>query len=137
MESLHKHLEFLQLTITRMGANSFLIKGWTVTLISALFVLSSNEAGQFFVLLALIPAFLFWSLDGYFLWQERRFRILYNIVRSRKNSEIDYSMHDPAVDEMDAGWLSATLSFTIFSFHGILVFAIISVFFIEGLSNAS
>jgi hypothetical protein len=36
MEAKHKHLDFIQLTITRMAANSFLLKGWCVTLIAAL-----------------------------------------------------------------------------------------------------
>ena len=31
-ENKRKHLEFIQQVITRMNANSFLIKGWAVTL---------------------------------------------------------------------------------------------------------
>ena len=31
-----KHLEFIQSTITRMNQNSFQIKGWMITLVSAL-----------------------------------------------------------------------------------------------------
>ncbi len=35
-----KHLEFLQAVITRMAGNSFLIKGWSVTLVAALLALT-------------------------------------------------------------------------------------------------
>lgn len=137
MEKLHKHLEFLQLTITRMGANSFLLKGWTVTLVSALFVLSTDNSERLFSLLALIPAVLFWGLDGYFLWQERRFRIVYDLVRLKDDANIDYAMHDPAVEDRDKGWLAATFSRTLLAFHGVLLVAILAVFFIERCFNGS
>lgn len=39
-----KHLEFLQNVITRMNSNSFMIKGWAITLVSALFVLAAKDA---------------------------------------------------------------------------------------------
>ena len=35
MEKKIKHLEMIQAVIVRMGNNSFLLKGWSVTLISA------------------------------------------------------------------------------------------------------
>ena len=41
MEKKLKHLEFIQNVILRMNNNSFLIKGWAITLISALFALAS------------------------------------------------------------------------------------------------
>jgi hypothetical protein len=37
-ENKRKHLEFIQGVITRMNTSSFLIKGWTITLVSALFL---------------------------------------------------------------------------------------------------
>ncbi len=131
MENVHKHLDFLQLTITRMGANSFLIKGWSVTLVSALFVLSADNSERLFSLLALIPAVLFWGLDGYFLWQERRFRIVYDLVRLKDDADVDYAMHDPAVEKQDKGWLAAMFSRTLLAFHGVLIVAVFAVFCIE------
>ena len=38
-----KHLEFIQLTIIRMNVNSFLVKGWLITLVAAVFVLSQKD----------------------------------------------------------------------------------------------
>src|SRR5512139_1728692 len=69
-----KHLEFIQATVNRLSTNSFLLKGWSVVLVSALFVLSGKENNQKFAWLALIPAAVYWGLDGYFLWQERLYR---------------------------------------------------------------
>lgn len=73
MDNKHKHLEFLQGAINRMASNLFLLKGWTITLIAALFALSAKDANKAYVLIAYFPALLFWVLDGYFLSQERRF----------------------------------------------------------------
>jgi hypothetical protein len=49
------HLGFIQGVITRMGSNSFLLKGWSITLVAAIFALSAKDADQKFVLLAYFP----------------------------------------------------------------------------------
>ena len=72
-----KHLEFLQNVVTRMNTNSFQIKGWTVTIVSALLALYAATDNVAFVPLGLLPVFLFWFLDAYYLSQERKFRGLY------------------------------------------------------------
>ena len=66
-----KHLEFVQGAVNRLAANSFRIKGWSVVLASSLFVLAAQEGRIAFSFIALFPLALFWSIDGYFLWQER------------------------------------------------------------------
>ncbi len=71
MESKLKHLEKIQGVINRMAGNSFVLKGWSVTLISVLFVLAANDSNHFFIYLAYFPCVAFWCLGGYFLWQER------------------------------------------------------------------
>lgn len=93
MENKRKHLEFIQNIVSRMAGNLFFLRGWTITLITALLALfiksdSSNYAIYFLMALVLV----FWILDGYFLSQERMFRDLYNYVRKLKEEEIDFSM---------------------------------------------
>jgi len=128
MEQKIKHLEFIQGVINRMSNNSFILKGWSVTLISALFALSANNANGFFVFLAYIPAICFWGLDGYFLSQERKFRELYNKVASLKPENIDFLMNTSEFNSIQkTGWLSSTFSRTLFVFHGALIGAIIIV----------
>ena len=63
-EEKNKHLEFAQGVINRMGQNSFVIKGWTVTLVSALFALAANDSNQKFVIVAYFPTVVFWILDS-------------------------------------------------------------------------
>jgi hypothetical protein len=122
MENKHKHLEFLQGAINRMAGNLFLLKGWTITLIAALFALSAKDANKAYVLVAYFPALIFWILDGYFLSQERRFRALYDHVRKLPENQIDFSMDTSQLPE-DARntWLGAMASKTLFIYYGALI----------------
>jgi len=87
-----KHLDLLQGVINRMAGNSFLLRGWSVTLVSALLTLGANHAQPLVVAIALLPVFTFWGLDGYFLAQERLFRDLYAKVIDPHQSVPDYSL---------------------------------------------
>jgi hypothetical protein len=44
MENKRKHLEMIQGVINRMARNLFFLKGWTTTLIAALFALAAKDA---------------------------------------------------------------------------------------------
>jgi hypothetical protein len=77
----HKHLEFVQAAVNRMASNLFLLKGWSITLIAALFALAAKDANKFYILIAYFPLFIFWTLDGYFLSQERKFRALLEVAK--------------------------------------------------------
>ncbi len=55
MDAKLKHLEFVQGVVNRLSTNSFLLKGWSIILISALFALSAKDADKGFALLAYIP----------------------------------------------------------------------------------
>jgi hypothetical protein len=126
-----KHLDFIQAVINRLSTNSFLLKGWSVVLISALFVLSNKDSNQRFIYLAFFPAVIFWGLDGYFLWQERVYREVYNRVRSKKPDDIDFDMDTRHVSNDVPGWLRAVFSKTLIPFHGVLIAAIIVVALIQ------
>lgn len=60
-----KHIEFIQLTIIRMNVNSFLVKGWLITLVAAVFVLSQKDTNKAFLWFVPFAALLFWMLDGF------------------------------------------------------------------------
>ncbi len=126
-----KHLEFIQGVINRLSTNSFLLKGWSVVLVSALFALSANSSNVRFILLAYIPAIIFWGLDGYFLSQERIYRKHYDRVRMKENDNIDFSMDTRDIQCGFNEWALATLSKTLLPFHGALIGAIIVVMFIQ------
>lgn len=117
MEKKLKHLDFLQLIITRMNANSFLLKGWAVTLVVALFALDVSKTDINFVKIALLPILLFWLLDGYFLYQERLFRDVYDLVRLKDEGDIDFSMKRVSCP---CKYLRTIFSKTLLLFHGAL-----------------
>lgn len=73
-----KHLEFIQNVINRMGYNSFLVKGWCITILAAFLAITANTGENRFVLLSFFPLICFWLLDSYYLQQERKFRVLYD-----------------------------------------------------------
>lgn len=120
-----KHLEFIQQAINRMASNLFLLKGWTVTLIAAMFALAANESKGFYFVLAYFPTLMFWLLDGYFLSQERRFRSLYDHVTKLDESAIDFSMDtQPFKDSPPRNkWSHALFSPTLLIYYGVLVLA--------------
>jgi len=130
MENKIKHLEMIQGVINRMASNSFLLKGWSVVLVSALFALSAKETNIFFIYLAFFPALSFWELDGYFLWQERLYRKLYDKVRKTSESEIDFSMDTSIVSKEVKPWIYVTFSKTLHIFHGTILGSIVIVMLI-------
>lgn len=132
MENKRKHLELIQGVINRLSTNSFLLKGWSVVLVSALFALSAPDSRVSFVYLAYIPAIIFWGLDGFFLWQEQLFRKVYDHVRVMSEDEIDFSMDTGIItSEGRPTWQDATLSKTLVPFHGVLIFAVVVVMFLS------
>ena len=114
MEKKLKHLEFIQEIINRMARNSFMLKGWTVILVGAIVAFIARGGNAEFTLLVCLPVAAFWTLDGFFLSQERLFRSLYDRVRMLEECEVDFSM-----DTRDFGgirrnrWLNSMFSRTL------------------------
>lgn len=75
-----KHLEFIQNVITRMNSNSFQIKGWAITVVSAFLALYASNKNEIFIFIAIIPTILFGLLDTYYLQLERKFRLIYDNI---------------------------------------------------------
>lgn len=89
MNNKMKHLEMIQDVIKRMASNSFMLKGWAVTLVAGIFALSSKDSNLLFSLISYIPIIIFWGLDSYYLMQERRFRALYDFIRKQENTNFN------------------------------------------------
>lgn len=80
-EYMLKEIDIVQEIIKRMAFNSFMIKGWAITLVVVTLLL---KGAKHQVLIAFIPLLVFWFLDAYFLWQERMYRRLYDWVISNR-----------------------------------------------------
>jgi hypothetical protein len=120
-----KHLEMIQDVISRLGTNSFLVKGWAVTVSGAFlgFAIDSEEWGL--ALAGALPALIFWGLDAYFLRAERRFRSLYDAVRTGAPTIEPFSMDIGTsvvgISGWKGMWLGALFSVTLGTFYGALV----------------
>ena len=101
METKIKHLEFIQGVINRMANNSFMLKGWAVTLIAGIFALAGKDTDKMYFLVAYIPVIVFWFLDSYYLLQERLYRSLYEKVCNTDEKDIDFSLK-ATVTEFDS-----------------------------------
>ena len=130
MDNKRTHLEMIQGIVNRLANSSFLMKGWAVILVSALFALSAKDSRIYFIYLAYFPAIAFWGLDGYYLLQEKLFRKLYDKVREMDESDIDFSMDTSVVKDQVDSWLCVVFSKTIFAFHGTIVLTILIVMFV-------
>jgi len=130
MENKLKHLDFLQLVITRMNINSFLLKGWTVTLVAALFAFAAKDSNIQYVIITYISTPLFWILDGYYLSLERQYRDLYNIVRGKDENQIDFDLNASLFNVGKNMWFPCIFSKTLNIFYGTLILLTLAVMFI-------
>lgn len=129
-----KHLEFIQNTITRMSTNSFIIKGWLITLISALFVLSAKDSNYSYIWVTFFAIPTFWYLNGYFLCQERKYRCLYDIVRLKKEKNIDFSMDASQFNNGRNTVWSSMCSNSIYPLYLVALISTIIILLISGIS---
>src|SRR5690606_11877578 len=153
-----KHLEFIQNTINRMSTNSFIIKGWAITLIGVIISFTEIEGRYLFynstynfpieMVILLLVIVLFWSFNAYFLQQERRYISIYTKTIEQFNInnslilDMNFENYFPSNSNKRIYWISSVLCFLgfIFSvlFIGEIIFKIIfsvillflSIFFI-------
>ncbi len=84
-EYMLKEIDIIQEIIKRMAFNSFMIKGWAITLVVVALLLKGPE---YQVWIAFVPLLVFWFLDAYFLWQERMYRKLYDwVIKNRLKTD--------------------------------------------------
>ena len=123
-EYLLKEVEVIQGIINRMAFNSFLIKGWTITLVVVALLLKS---AKYQVWIAFIPLLVFWFLDAYFLWQERMYRKLYDwlIINRLKTEEYLFNMNAYRFKNEVQSKIRIMFSITLGWFYGSIAFLII------------
>lgn len=114
------HLGYIQAVITRMGQNSFQIKGWCVTLVSALFAIFFNQANvrKAGLLAMLFVIVLSWALDAYYLYLERGYRNLYS--KAVLSCVSDYDMAIPKEERTCCKYIAAFFSKSVLLFYGIV-----------------
>lgn len=123
------HLGFIQNIITRMGTNSFLLKGWSLTLVAATIALSAKDSDGNFILIAYFPVFIFWWMDAFFLHQEKLYRKLYEDVSDEIVKSDNFTLNTIVVKDKVSTIYKVAFSKTIIPFHGIIIMVILFAMF--------
>ena len=99
-EELHKEIDLIQGCINRMSQNSFLIKGWTVTLFTVVLALLPEKVEQnnrvLLGIVMLAVSIMFWYMDSFFLATEINYRKIYTWVlqeRPKNNRQLLYELN--------------------------------------------
>lgn len=125
---LMKEIDTIQSIINRMSNNSFLIKGWAITLIVGTLLLERTLLvdSKLQISMAFIPLLAFWFLDAYFLWQERMYRELYKwVVNNRlKTDEHLFDMNAYRFEDNIDSKFRTMFSITLAWFYGSIVILI-------------
>ena len=124
-----KHLEFIQNTINRMSTNSFIIKGWAITLIGVIISFTEIEGRYLFynssynfsieMVILLLVIVLFWSFNAYFLQQERKYISIYTKTIEQFNSnnslilDMNFENYFPSNSNKFIYWIGSILCFVV------------------------
>lgn len=104
-EDKRKHLELIQGVVNRMASNSFLFKGWSITIIAGISAFAAQDSNTALMVVPIVSTLLFWSVDAYYLMLERAFRNIYNKVATLRPDKIDYSLTPDKADTSFGCWL--------------------------------
>lgn len=118
MESKLKHLEMIQAIINRLASNSFVFKGWAVTIIAGLSAFATKDTNKKLLLVTFFATLLFWMVDAFYLSLERRYRALYAAVALKDKDHIDFSMALPSYSKVK-DWACAMIAPVLLIFYGI------------------
>lgn len=114
-DNARKHLEFIQAVIGRLATDSFLMKGWSLTVAAAFYGYAAAHANWRVAIPGLLPGLAFWYLDAYFLRQERAYRHLYDDARVR--AVTNFSMNAKGYLPCES-WRKTFFSLTLSVFYG-------------------
>ncbi|OGS23006.1 MAG: hypothetical protein A2252_06320 [Elusimicrobia bacterium RIFOXYA2_FULL_39_19] len=119
---LHKEIDLIQTCITRMANNSFLLKGWAISIIAVVLALADKTVDPILLSsVVLIPLFSFWYLDAFFLRTEKMYRKMYEWVLQKRGAEDITYLYDlnphRFKDEVDSTW-EVMWSITLRCFYG-------------------
>jgi hypothetical protein len=131
MDAKLKHLEFIQAVISRMSTSSFLFKGWAITIAASLSAFGAVDDKAPLLAIAAISTLLFWGLDAYYLWLERRFIDMYKAVAATPTDQINFDM-TPDKSHAFRGWFQTCWRWHLLFFYGVIVVVdVIGIFIVR------
>lgn len=127
MSQKEKHLDFILAVVSRMAQNSFIARGWSITLTTTVLAVAANTQISKVYILSIVPIVVFWLIDANYLLIERRYRLLYDKVRSIPEESIDFSM-DVSAEKIKHGLLGAAFSPMLIFTYGSLIALVVLVY---------
>lgn len=130
------HLGYIQNTITRMGQNSFQAKAWAITIISALIAFyltqTNEETLKAITIIAISVSALFCLIDVYYLYLERGYRHLYNLVAkvNATSTNLQIQPYDMSIPKDKKGikeYFKSFLSFSTGGFYLLVILGLIAI----------
>lgn len=125
---LNKEIDLIQGLITRMANNSFLLKGWCISLVAVLLALTKDTIVatnlEYFNLVLIFPVIVFWYLDAYFLHKERCYIRLYNwtIANRMTSEEFLYNLDYRRFKNEEKSIFAIMFSKTLLPLYGLVLF---------------
>lgn len=123
----------IQAVVSRLANNSFLMKGWALTIAGAFFGFSVSQSRAELAMISLLPTVCFWALDAYFLRCERLFRHLFAKVRTQDGSVEPFFMNATSgtfakgAPKTVGSWRSAIFRPTLSVFYGAIAASALAV----------
>ncbi len=120
-----QHLEMIQGVVSRLAGNTFLIKGWSITLVTAVLALAVQQKDGRIAFVGLLPILVLAGLDAYYLRLERMFRCLYESVDQDAATDASaFTMNAARFrDELQCRWRKVSGSMSLVGLYAPLALA--------------
>ncbi len=128
-ESKIAYLQMIQSNIERMSTSSAIFKGFAATIVAGISAISYSDLNNWILLMSFLPVICFMLLDIYYLKLEKRFRVLFEMIRNEKGTAL-FDLTPPKLNKTEKKKYKARVidifkSPSIFLFY--LVLIIISI----------
>ena len=130
-DNLFKEIDLIQECIRRMAHNSFMVKGWALTVFAGVTAFTHGDNFNDYILLicsTIIPFVCFWLLDTFFLHTERRYRKVYEVMLEKRrkgdlSGQFELNPHNVSINCFGKTMFSTTLAL----FYGIPLLSCVAV----------
>ena len=91
-DTLMKEIDLVQNCISRMAQYSFIVKGWTISMVAALLALTPQKTNiKLLCIVCFVLTGCFWYLDATFLKTEKLYRRKYKWIITNRGSTSEFS----------------------------------------------
>ncbi len=130
-----QYLQMIESAISRMSTSSAIFKGFSATIVAGISLISFKEIHVWILILSFLPIICFMALDIYYLNIEKKYRYLYEQVRSGSHP-IDFNMSIKELNYVASGKKNLSVfspSIYLFYIPLIAICLLVSIFKIIGM----